>query len=233
MSAEGEKKKKLKRLISPPAELSQHGTGLQFTDILFGFVISQLFLRLQHWSHLSDFSRHQLICSTVLVLGSWIGFRRSLNRTDYELKFFNVPLWRFVLDQMMVVFYFRIATLTPLDPKKEFNFADVTHQTVKVLCIIFMLYLAWDLLGQWMAADRVKKYKGTKDLVRPLITLGGLAAFLLLLLWVDSADNFEPTTYMTVAIGVLILYRWAKEMRSGWKWTDPEPTPPARAGKAA
>lgn len=212
---------KLWRFVSPPAEQSRHGTGLQFTDILFGFVISQVFLRLQHWGDLSDFSRHQLICSTVLVLGSWIGFRRSLNRSEYELKFFNLPFFRFVLDQVMLVLYFRVATLTPLDPKKEVNVADVTHETVKALCIIFMLYLAWDLLGQWMARWAPKYSKSKKDWIGPSITFGGLVALLLLLHWIDSAQSFHATTYLTVAIAVLLLYRWGKEMRSGWNWREP------------
>ena len=43
------------------------------------------------------------------MLGSWIGFRRSLNRTTYEVKFFNLPLFRFLMDQLMVILYFRIA----------------------------------------------------------------------------------------------------------------------------
>jgi hypothetical protein len=65
---------------SPPAEVSKIETGLRFTDILFGFVISQLFVRIEEWEHIPTYIRWQLVVGTVLVLGSWIGFRRSLNR---------------------------------------------------------------------------------------------------------------------------------------------------------
>src|SRR5438132_902411 len=106
-------RERLRRVVSPPAEVSKVDTGLRFTDILFGFVIRELFLRLQNWATLPWFVRWQLIAGTALVLGSWIGFRRSLNRSSYELKFFNLPLLRFVLDQLMVILYFRVAVLAP------------------------------------------------------------------------------------------------------------------------
>lgn len=211
---------KLLRVISPPAEQTQHDTGLRFTDILFGFVISQIFLRLQHWGQLSSFSRWQLICSTVLVLGSWIGFRRSLNRSEYELKFFNLPLFRFMLDQAMLVLYFRVATLTPLNPTKEVNASQVTHDTVQALVFIFVLYLAWDVLGQVMAC--LSKYTASKkNLVAPLITafaLGGCGY----LLHVVSAGSFNTSTVLAVSTGILVAYRWLKEARSGWAWKPRE-----------
>jgi hypothetical protein len=214
-------KEKLLRVISPPAEQTQHDTGLRFTDILFGFVISQIFLRLQHWGHLSSVSRWQLICSTVLVLGSWIGFRRSLNRSEYELKFFNLPLFRFMLDQAMLVLYFRVATLTPLNPTKEVNVPQVTHDTVKALVFIFVLYLAWDLLGQVMAW-LTKKYTASKrDLAAPFITalaLGGCGY----LLHVVSAGSFNASMVLAVSTGILVAYRWLKEARSGWAWKPRE-----------
>ena len=108
----------LRIALSPPPEDEERDTGLRFTDILFGFVIRELFIRLQHWSQLAWFVRWQLIAATALVLGSWIGFRRSLNRPTYQLKFFNLPLVRFFVDQLMLILYFRIATLTPDDPQR-------------------------------------------------------------------------------------------------------------------
>ena len=40
----------LRKALAPPAEVSKVDTGLRFTDILFGFVIREIFLRLQNWS---------------------------------------------------------------------------------------------------------------------------------------------------------------------------------------
>ena len=73
-------------VFHPPADVSKADTGIRFTDILFGFVIKELFVRLQNWSQLDWFVRWQLIAGTALVLGSWIGFRRSLNRTGHLFR---------------------------------------------------------------------------------------------------------------------------------------------------
>ena len=59
----------------------------------------------------------QLIVAAVLVLGSWIGFRRSIHRSQYEVKFFNLPFLMFIADQLMIILYFRIATLTDIRGK--------------------------------------------------------------------------------------------------------------------
>jgi len=60
-------------------------------------------VRLSNWTQLSVAVRGHLIVGTILVLGSWIGFRRSLKRSRYQVKFFNLPFFLFLLDQLMLV----------------------------------------------------------------------------------------------------------------------------------
>jgi hypothetical protein len=204
-------------IFSPPAESTQHDTGLRFTDILFGFVISQIFLRLQHWADLSHFSRWQLICSTALVLGSWIGFRRSLNRSEYELKFFNLPLFRFLLDQVMLILYFRVATLTPLNPDKPVDVPAVTHDTIKALLFVFVLYLLWDLTGLAMTLLTKKYPESKQDLIAPLITIVPLIGFGILLHTIDSVNSFDASLLLALSTGLLIAYRWVKDIRTTWR----------------
>ncbi len=155
----------LPKFLAPPAEVSRFETGLTFTDILFGFVISQIFTRLEKWSQLPWLARWELITATALVLGSWIGFRRSRNRSRYELKFFNLPLVRFLLDQTMVILYFRIATLVPDQPHPVINPHDLVHKATLTLLIVFCLYTVWDVAGLLMAyvgRSATPKYKYPK-----------------------------------------------------------------------
>jgi hypothetical protein len=206
----------IKTLLSPPAELSKRDTGLRFTDILFGFVIRELFLRLQNWSELAGYVRWQLIVATVLVLGSWIGFRRSLNRTDYELKFFNIPLWRFVLDQAMLVLYFYIATLTPSSPSNVTPTpSSLAHSTAQIIFVVFALYAAWDILA--LVMGYLNKYTAAKkDWPGFVITLAGLglAAALYFLMSFGDLGGARPTTIFILAGVLLLAYRFAKEVRS-------------------
>jgi hypothetical protein len=220
-------RERLKRVVSPPAEIGTRDTGLRFTDILFGFVIRELFLRLQHWSELLWYVRWQLIAATALVLGSWIGFRRSLNRSEYELKFFNIPLIRFVLDQIMIVFYFRVATLTPQDPNTHApGPQSIAHTTAKSLLFIFALYAAWDALG--VAMGYLRKYpKSRLDWWGAGITLAGLlgSAGLYFLMTFGHFGVHRAEIVLLVAVALLLAYRFAKEIRSSWRQpTDVHPT---------
>jgi len=204
-------------------ELAVHGHP-------FGFVIRELFLRLQNWTQLDGAVRLHLVVGTILVLGSWIGFRRSLHRSGYQVKFFNLPLFRFLLDQMMLILYFRIAVLTDVGMTQSPAASDLAKNTHRLVLFIFVLYVVWDSLGMWMAkakttgADRKKKplypvvveSKMTDDeqainWVGFLITAGGLLA--LLGLWL-LADWMTPNYLFLTTATFLLIYRWAKDLRT-------------------
>ena len=69
--------------LHPKPELVRLDTSLRYTDILFGFVIREIFLRLQYWHNLDLDAWLYLSVCLALVLGSWIGYRRSLNRMPF------------------------------------------------------------------------------------------------------------------------------------------------------
>jgi hypothetical protein len=146
-------------LLKRDAVIDSADAGLKFTDILFGFVIFQLFLRLEAFGSLPWYLRWQLIAGVTLVLGSWIGFRFSLTRPSYRLRFFNLPFFRFALDQVMVILYFRIAVLIPNPLKGKVDPSNLAHTTVVTIMIVFWLYVAWDALGVLMAS-RVENVQG-------------------------------------------------------------------------
>jgi hypothetical protein len=131
--------------IKPKPALEEFDTGLRYTDILFGFVLRELFIRLQHWTQIEWDVRLHLIVGTILVLGSWIGYRNSVYRSSYQLKFFNIPLFRFIIDQIMLITYFRMASLTsaPQDfintPQKYEG--NLLSDTALLVVIVFFLYV--------------------------------------------------------------------------------------------
>src|SRR5882757_11487541 len=127
----------------PIPEVEKFDTSLRYTDILFGFVIRELFLRLQNWSQLNSGVRWHLIVGITLVLGSWIGFRRSLYRTTYDVKFFNLPLLRFLVDQTMLILYFRIAVLTKVNGTSLPKPSALAADTVRLVLFVFILYVIW------------------------------------------------------------------------------------------
>ena len=229
-------------LRHPPPEVSKADNSLRFTDILFGFVIKEVFIRLANWPDLPMYVFLQLLTVSALVLGSWIGYRRSLNRSVYEVKFFNLPLIRFLVDQVMLILYFRLAVLTTLDPQKpQLSESIVIYQTLLGLLIVFGLYFAWDVLGLIMATVKIKsKFRYPKIDGSPaamtteqaphewpgfwITVVLGLAFGLVFWLY---GDESTATTPLLVATGLLVIYRVAKEVRTSVKMTHP--TEPAAA----
>lgn len=234
-------KKLFPLMLHPKPELARFDTGLRFTDILFGFVIREIFSRLQYRQNLPrDVLMHLAVCAT-LVLGSWIGYRRSLNRSAYEVKFFNLPFFRFLLDQGMLILYFQMAGLTSADLGKPVtdpsakpllppdSFALATG-TVKLVVIIFVLYLAWDGLGIQMALSKDSEGKhryraitnNEIDSARQQpdwIALKITAVFcgLFGILWLLNCTlHLAPLTVFIIAIVLLLAYRLAKETKTSW-----------------
>ena len=221
-------------------EVGRRDTSLRYTDILFGFVLRELFVRLQDWPALDSLVRLHLIAGTVLVLGSWIGYRRSLKRAYYEVKFFNLPLWMFVIDQVMLVLYFRIAVLTDDPLNRTQDLTPLAVDTIGLTIYVFVLYLIWDALGLWMAVSTVENEQGRRprypavdpETDRPTgkpsppdwfgiaSTACGLGA--LTVLWL-IARFLKPDLMLISAIAVLIGYRWAKEIRTSWNARTLEP----------
>jgi hypothetical protein len=222
----------LRLALHPPPKVGKTDTSLRYTDILFGFVIKELFLRLQHWTALDAVGRLHLVTGTTLVLGSWIGYRRSTHRPQYEVMFFNLPFFRFLADQLMLVIYFRMAVLTKEDGQLVVSSDNLASHSTYLLTLVFCVYLVWDLLGIRMATaedtnSQLRYTKPTKDSERgtdqldvnwegALITL---VCLLLLVLTYFSAlhDTFSRVNTLLSAIAILLLYRLLKEFRTSWK----------------
>jgi hypothetical protein len=217
--------------LHPVPEPERFDTSLRYTDILFGFVIRELFLRLQNWTQLDRAVQLHLLVGATLVLGSWIGFRRSLYRSSYQLKFFNLPLFRFIVDQAMLILYFRMAVLTDVGGKQVAAVTNLSNSTIRLVMYIFVLYTVWDLLGIWIAKTKTAGM-GSKPLYPEIvnsqmtdkeqsinwpglsITVGGLGLVVLLSLF---AACLTPDGEFVATITLLLLYRWAKEMRTSWQ----------------
>lgn len=207
-------------------------TGLRFTDVLFGFALREIVLRLVKFDDLTTATRIHLALAAVVILGSYIGFRNSQKRGKFKLRFFNLAVVRFALDQSMVFLYFWLALYfsTDRDPVTgELQLPSSEHLLqfdARTISAIFVLYLLWDLTSQWMA--RSGKYftmKGgdqsppTADTrleakpFRTVITAGGLAAAVAILAVSEFAEprGDAATWWIGALILVAVAYRVLKD----------------------
>ncbi len=209
-------------LKNPSPTEDKLGTGLRLTDVIFGFVFKEVFFRLADWNEIpNDIAwtvRIHLVLVAVLVLGSYIGYRNSLKRADYEIAFVNLPMVKFVLDQGMVVLYFVLATRTPDDPA-DFAESPSTYgaawmqDTITLVLAVTCLYLVWDFVSFLMTKFNYGSVKFRW--LGLFITLAStLAIFLTLLVfsWIDPGDS-GARAFLIVVGAVLILYRVAKDHR--------------------
>lgn len=195
------------------------GTGLRFTDVLFGFVFAQLFTRLTDWQSIDGITRAHLLMSATLVLASYIGFRNSLKRGDFKIRFFNLPFFKFATDQVMVVLYFLVATATPTFDSATWESAEpaLVRTDVRLVVFVALLYLIWDLLSWRMCRA---KYAIEFDEQGLAITTLFLAASVVLLLVVelggigdDGASRGGAIAVEVALIGLLLAYRFLKDHR--------------------
>jgi hypothetical protein len=151
------------KYVSDPAD-----SGLQFTDVLFGFALFEVVRRFVEWTDLTSATRLHLCLATMTILGSYIGFRNSRKRGAFPLRFMNLATFRFALDQVMVFLYFWLALYFSIDKNALTGKIDKlpSSQSLlrfdsRVIAIIFVLYLAWDFLSHMMACTG--KYLIEKD----------------------------------------------------------------------
>jgi hypothetical protein len=223
----------LRNILRRTPELDKHDTSLRYTDILFGLVLRELFFRIQNWSYIDGGTRFQLLVGITLVLCSWIGYRRSLHRSRYQVKFFNLPLFKFLADQWMLILYFRVAVLTPrpdVTPRIAYSPDELARHTAWLLAFVFFLYAIWDLLGIWMAKAKGKNDKplypfvpkegeGTGQPESPNVSglIITVSCFLILsLVWYFGERLTVFHLYIVMTL-VLVVYRWLQEIKTETK----------------
>jgi hypothetical protein len=195
-------------------------TSLTFTDVIFGLVITQIFVQAVPYSKLQPEVLLHLGLALVVVIGSYIGYRKSLKRRDVPLSFFSWPLIRFGLDLAMIFCYYLLAVTPNTSTNPALKSVDPKFDAT-MIAIIFLLYLLWDVVSGIMSHSYEVKYEGS----RTAITVGALV-LCLLVLWM--AHHLHRTTNETLGIdaaliGIVLLYRWAKDSQAQPKKEEPPP----------
>lgn len=186
-------------------------TNLTFTDVIFGLTFTQIFIRASALLALSTAVDVHLALSLTVVVGSYIGYRKSLKRAAYKLGFFDLPLFRFVLDLFMVFLYY-VLVVTPDETKNPLALVHARTDSLLVL-IIFAAYLAWDLISWRMSRQGYTEvnYQGR----RTWVTAGGCFAvgILVSVAWTAGSplNQHLAIAVDSVLIAIVIFYRWAKD----------------------
>ena len=215
------------RQITP--KLDERSVGIGFVDVLFALVMGQI-LASVNWNvlHSADwaglFSRPHphianLLVATVVTLASWIGYHNSVNRPRFKIRFINWPLLQFVVDIVLVLDYWLLATLAG----GSAGVPPSSRLTAFLVFLAFLLYCFWDLIS--FLIGRQRKYQ---ELIQPpedrwpgynlrRNATTWLCALLILIAWQVDAHINESTASIYLLdiaiIGVVVGFRIAKDSK--------------------
>jgi hypothetical protein len=186
-------------------------TSLTFTDVIFGLVFTQIFIRAAALNSLSTAVDVHLALSLAVAAGSYIGYRGSLKRGSYKLAFFNLPLLRFTLDLFMIFLYYVLA----VTPDETTNPSALVHARVDslVVLLIFAAYLVWDLVSLVMSVGAYKEIKFRWSRTWVTIVCLAVAAVVFGIAWTAGSPLSQHLAISVdgVLIAMVILYRWVKD----------------------
>ncbi len=172
----------------PLPELDQGHVGLTLIGATFGFVLAAVFGALAHsFSTANQAGVAQLALAAVTVVLSWAGF--YANRVAYpiwKVRIFNVPFFQYVLSVGLALLYYGLATTAEVPPS-AFPLRGTVGSLPKgiaisldqyigrisanpesiLLFIIFIVYLAWDILEVVVLASAAGR--GRKRFQRGLV----------------------------------------------------------------
>lgn len=124
------------------APLEDDQIGVDFIDPLFAVALSLNFEELKKevwftdWSLIlrgpHNFAFVTLALAWATVILSWVGYHRSIKTNPIRVRTL-AGWWRFVLDVLLLIFYF-VLLVSYQDFKRE----------LRVLAIVFFLFILWD-----------------------------------------------------------------------------------------
>jgi len=160
----------------------------------------------------------QLVLAGLVTVTSWVGYHSSWNRPRWFIRFPNLPLAQFLIDVLLVVDYWFLATQIP-DPART----PITSPLIASLCvaIAFGFYFLWDVTALFIRKDdRYKESPLSKDVParrRASLLYAGVAWILVVTVWVvDVTGSAQAIAVMIILCVLVISYRFVKD----WFWPD-------------
>lgn len=217
------------RQITP--KLDERSVGIGFVDVLFALVMGQI-LSSVNWSALYSADWRELlgrphprianlIVATVVTLASWIGYHNSANRPRFKIRFVNWPLFQFVLDIVLVLDYWLLATLAA----GRLGATPSNRLTAFLVFLAFVLYALWDLVSFFIGRqrkyqdlipspeDRWKGYNVRRNAITWSCVLVSLVAWQVAMRLTESTTSVYWIDFWLV--GIAVAFRVAKDSKLG------------------
>jgi len=210
-------------------QLDRGSVGTDFVDVLLALVVIEILRPLRDYQDLSVAAWSHLGLAAVLTLTTWIGHHRR-GRQQFLVRFFNLPLWSFGLDLLMVAACWMIAVTAESAYTFRAGTATVRPEAIFVMGA-FALYSLRDLVARHMRgegqqyeavlASELPGYEPAPTVERTRRTMvteifAGLAfvvgiAAIVTQASLDDLDMWHAVLFDTLLAAVLIGYRVATD----------------------
>ena len=123
-------------------------------DVLLSLVVVEILRPLRDYQDLSVAAWSHLGLAAVLTLTTWIGHHRR-GRQQFLVRFFNLPLWSFALDLLMVVACWMLAVTAESAFTFRAGMATVRPEAIFVMGA-FALYSLRDWVARRMRSEGLR-----------------------------------------------------------------------------
>ncbi|MGA8725555.1 MAG: hypothetical protein WB565_10970 [Acidimicrobiales bacterium] len=181
--------------------------GVDFIDILFGFVVAEIFAAFTTVQGNEYASWANLILALAIVVFSWLGYHKAKDAYSRTISFRDPSIIQFLIDVGVVALYLAlvkqsehaqaVARLAPHQP------LSIRPQAITIIAI-FGLYLIWDLL-QIHLADDSKKSQATEHTWWSFGFFVAFAVYSAIIIWVWRPNSNE-TIVIADAVYLLLTY---------------------------
>jgi hypothetical protein len=200
---------------SRPPKIDPRNTGVTFVDVLFALVVGKI-LEVSVKGTLPSAAILHLLVGAVLTIASWIGYHNSVNRVQYFLRFWNLPIFMFLIDIALVFIYWLVPVATV---NYKVDGRSPQPEALRITLLVAaaaLLYVLWDFIawrmrksGLYSARPEDKDIPGRRY---ASILLFGLTALVLGVVWCKQPHTDTPVIVVDVILILLLLgYRTLKE----------------------
>ncbi|HEX5616217.1 MAG TPA: hypothetical protein VFZ83_13780 [Acidimicrobiia bacterium] len=135
-------------------QLDRGSVGTDFVDVLLALVVIEILRPLRDYQDLSVAAWSHLGLAAVLTVTTWIGHHRR-GRQQFLVRFFNLPLWSFGLDLLMVAACWMVAVTAESEDTLRAGMATVRPEAIFVMGA-FALYSLRDLVTRRMRTEGLR-----------------------------------------------------------------------------
>ena len=195
----------------PPYQPNNAKYGVDFIDILFGLVVTEIFAAFTGVTLHEYATWANLILALIIVVFSWIGYHVAKNTSPRTPSFDPLVVTQLFVDVVIVAIY--LAFVKQIEHTEKV--AQSTHHIISIrpeavtIVVIFALYTLWDILQVPLMKGVGKEQTAKSHRARGLWAFVAFAVFSAIVIFAWRPGSNAPVIVADlIFVAMLYWYRW-------------------------